>query len=71
MLQQGGNQVVDCIGVFADNDAILGFGLPQRASIEHEGTVADRRDRLLVAVGLIEEVDCQPAELPPSTTTAS
>jgi hypothetical protein len=30
MLQQGGNQVVDCIRVFADNDAILGFGLPQQ-----------------------------------------
>jgi hypothetical protein len=56
MLQQGGNQVVDYIRVFADNHPILRFGLPQRASVQQERAVADRGDRLSMAVSLIEEM---------------
>jgi hypothetical protein len=59
MVQQGGNQSVDCIRVFADNHPILRFGLPQRASVQQERAVTDRRDRLSVAVSLIDEMDCQ------------
>src|SRR5690242_5667101 len=53
MLQQGGNQVVDYIRVFADNHPILRFGLPQRASVQQDRAVADRGDRLAMAVSLI------------------
>ena len=59
MLQQGGNQVVDYIRVFADNHTILRFGLPQRASVQQERAVADRGDRLSMAVSLIEKMDGQ------------
>ena len=59
MLQQGGNQAVDCIRAIADNNPILRLGLTQRASVQHERAVADRRDRLSMAVSLIEEMDRQ------------
>ena len=59
MLQQGGNQAVDCIRAIADNNPILRLGLTQRASVQQERAVADRRDRLSMAVSLIEEMDRQ------------
>src|SRR5882757_11512726 len=59
MLQQGGNQAVDCVRAIADNNPILRLGLTQRASLQQERAVADRRDRLSVTVSLIEEMDCQ------------
>ena len=60
MLQQGGNQAVDCIRAIADNNPILRLGLTQRASVQQERAVADRRDRLSMAVSLIEEMDRKP-----------
>ena len=59
MLQQGGNQVVDCIRALADNNPILRLGLTQRASVQQDRAVADRCNRLSVTVSLIEEMDCQ------------
>ena len=59
MLQQGGNQAVDCNRRLAYDNPILRLGLTQRASLQQERAVADRRDRLSVAVSLIEEMDCQ------------
>jgi hypothetical protein len=55
MLQQGGNQVVDCNRALTDNNPILRLGLTQRASVQRDRAVADRRNRLSVAVSLIEE----------------
>ena len=60
MLQQGGNQAVDCVRAIADNNPILRLGLTQRASVQHERAVADRRDRLSMAVSLIEESPISP-----------
>jgi hypothetical protein len=59
MLQQGVNQAVDCNRRLAYDNPILRLGLTQRASLQQERAVADRRDRLSVAVSLIEEMDCQ------------
>ena len=56
---QGGNQAVDCIRALADNNPILRLRLTQRASLQQERAVVDRRDRLSVAVSLIDEMDCQ------------
>ena len=59
MLQQGGNQAVDCNRPLAYDHPILRLGLTQRASLQQERAVANRRDRLSVAVSLIEEMDCR------------
>jgi hypothetical protein len=59
MLQQGGDQIVDCIRVFADDNPVRRFDLPQRASVQQELAVGDGGDRLSVAVSLIDEMDCQ------------
>ena len=55
MLQQGGNQVVDCNRALTDNNHILRLCLTQRPSVQRDRAVADRRNRLSAAVRLIEE----------------
>ena len=65
MLQQGGNQVVDCIRAVADNNPILRLGLAQGAGVQQDRAVADRRNRLSVAVSLIEETTSSVMALSP------
>jgi hypothetical protein len=65
MLQQGGNQVVDCNRALTDNNPILRLGLTQRASVQRDRAVADRRNRLSAAVSLIEETTSSVMALSP------
>ena len=65
MLQQGGNQVVDCICALADNNPVLRLGLTQRASVQQDRSVADPRNRLSAAVSLIEETTSSVMALSP------